>query len=326
MNILIVKPKAKIPIVKYGGIERIIWDLGNELQKLGHKVSFLVAQGSTCDFAEIIYYDPALKISDQIPSDFDVVHFHDTKHETNIPNITTIHGNRSLNEVLDINTVFLTKNHAENHNSKTFVFNGLDWNNYPIVNLNRTRKHFHFLGKARWKVKNLNGAINTVIKAGENLEILGGKKWNWRNLKSNTLNKLNRKINYHGMVDNLQKTKISEQSKGHLFPVLWNEPFGLAIIESLYCGAPVFGTPYGSLPELISDEVGFLSSSMDAVIDKMLHNNFDPLVCHDFALEKFNSQVMAKKYVKLYERVIAGKQLNEEIPCRILKSEQFVYE
>ena len=326
MNILIVETKAKIPVVNYGGTERIIWDLGNELQKLGHAVTFLVAQGSKCDFAEVIYYDPALEVSDQITSGYDIVHFHGPTLKTNIPNLTTIHGNCGYNHKLDINSVFLTKNHAENHNSKTFVFNGLDWNNYPKVNLNRSREYFHFLGKARWKIKNLNGAINTVVKAGEKLQILGGEKWNWRNLKSNTINKLNRKIHYCGMVNNIRKTEISEQSKGHLFPVLWNEPFGLAMIESLYCGAPVFGTPYGSLPELITEEVGFLSAHMDAIVDKMLTNNFDPTVCHNYALEKFNSLVMAKKYIVLYEKVLAGKLLNDEEPYRIEKNERFIYE
>ncbi len=326
MNILIVDPWSKLPVVNYGGTQRVIWDLGFELQKLGHQVTFLVGEGSKCDFAEVLYYDPTLEVADQILLNYDIVHFHSTTFKTSIPNLTTIHGNCKHNKKLDVNSVFLSANHARNHNSETYVFNGLDWNNYPKVNLNRSRRYFHFLGKARWKIKNLNGAINTVLKAGEKLEIMGGDRWNWRNLKSNTINKLNTKIHYCGMVDNLQKTKISEQSKGHLFPVLWNEPFGLAIIESLYCGAPVFGTPYGSLPEIVSDEVGFLSSSMEAVADKMLNNNFTPQVCHDFALEKFNSLVMTKKYIKLYERVISGEKLNNKTPYRIQKNEKFIYQ
>ncbi|MEF9931013.1 MAG: glycosyltransferase, partial [Bacteroidales bacterium] len=54
------------------------------------------------------------------------------------------------------------------------------------------------------------------------------------------------------MIGGEQKLNILKESKGLIFPVIWNEPFGLAITESLYCGAPVFGTPYGSLPELIT--------------------------------------------------------------------------
>ena len=59
------------------------------------------------------------------------------------------------------------------------------------------------------------------------------------------------------MVDASKKKVIIEQSKGLIFPVTWHEPFGLAITESFYFGAPVGGTPYGALPELVSPEVGF---------------------------------------------------------------------
>ncbi len=51
-----------------------------------------------------------------------------------------------------------------------------------------------------------------------------------------------------------------QRSKGLIFPVLWNEPFGLAAIESLYAGAPVFGPNYGSIPELINEKTGYTSN------------------------------------------------------------------
>ena len=75
MNILIVN-NSKLPVFYYGGTERVIWCLGKTLTKLGHRVSFLVAQGSTCDFAKIIERNPEVDVIDQIPVDIDLVHFH----------------------------------------------------------------------------------------------------------------------------------------------------------------------------------------------------------------------------------------------------------
>jgi glycosyltransferase involved in cell wall biosynthesis len=96
---------------------------------------------------------------------------------------------------------------------------------------------------------------------------------------------------FHGMVDDCLKYKVMSKSKGLVFPVLWNEPFGLAIIESLFAGCPVFGTPYGSLPELVPSEVGFLSASSDELAEAMKDSQqWKPQVCRDYAVENFNSK------------------------------------
>jgi glycosyltransferase involved in cell wall biosynthesis len=106
-----------------------------------------------------------------------------------------------------------------------------------------------------------------------------------------------------------------ESSKGLVFPVRWNEPFGLAIIESLFSGCPIFGTPYGSLPELVPPEVGFLSASSDELAEAMKDSQqWKPQVCRDYAVENFNSKKMALSYVEIYERVLAGETLNKEPP------------
>ncbi len=60
---------------------------------------------------------------------------------------------------------------------------------------------------------------------------------------------------------------LLNQSKGLIFPVLWHEPFGLAITESLFYGCPIFGTPYGALPEIVQSEYGFLSNDSKELIN-----------------------------------------------------------
>ncbi|HOD89460.1 MAG TPA: glycosyltransferase, partial [Bacteroidales bacterium] len=236
MKITIVH-KSKIPAVLYGGTERVIWYLGKELTKMGHEVTYLVLPGSYCDFAKIIFIDENKTINSQIPEDTDVVHFNfPVKEEILKPYITTIHGNSKAGDVFDKNTVFVSKNHAERHNSNSFVYNGLDWDDYKLDKISEEKKYFHFLANAAWKVKNLKGAISVVKSANENLAVLGGKRINFKmGFRFTT----SRKVKFYGMIGDLEKIKLISQSKGLIFPVLWDEPFGLAIIEAFACGLPV---------------------------------------------------------------------------------------
>lgn len=314
MNILIVDKHNIIPALKYGGTERVIWDLGNELTKLGHQVSYLVARGSSCHFAKIIEYDATKTIENQIPENTTIVHFQGQHEEINVPNLVTIHGNFSIGGEGPLNAVFVSKNHAKRHNANAYVQNGLDWDNYEKPNLNNNKPYLHFLAKARLKSKNLNGAIKVALKSSSQLQIMGGDKWTYRNLKSNTLQKLHPKIKYNGMVNNMRKMDVMKHSKGLLFPVRWHEPFGLAIIESLYAGCPVFATSYGALPEIITKEVGVTSNNSKDLINAIKNNSYTPKICHDYAVENFNSKKMALHYLKFYDKVLNNETLNHTIP------------
>lgn len=322
MNILIVN-NSKLPVIYYGGTERVIWYLGKTLTRLGHKVSFLVAQGSTCDFAKIIERNPEVDVIDQIPADIDLVHFHFTPkgvEKLQVPYLITIHGNPNQAESLDKNAVFVSKNHAKRHNAEAFVHNGLDWDDYDTVDFAEKRNYFHFLGKAAWRVKNVKGAINTTLKLkGERIHVLGGSRLN---IKMGFRFTWQPRARFYGMVGGEEKMNQLKHSKGLVFPVRWHEPFGLAIIESLYFGAPVFGTPHGSLPELVNEDIGFLSHSSTTLSEAMKqYQDYNPKTCHDYAATHFNAEVMSKAYLNLYEKVMNGENINQNIPNRILKDE-----
>ena len=174
-----------IPVTKYGGTQRVMWDLGKELSRahIGegkNKVYFLAKKGSVCDFATVIPYDPARGIDEQIPEDVDIIHFNGGTLETKRPYIVTYHGNRTP-EVVDMNAVFVSADHARRHGSRSFVYNGLDWDAYGPVNLDAERTHYHFLGNAAWRVKNVKGAIN-VVKAlpRERIKVMGGVRLNFK--------------------------------------------------------------------------------------------------------------------------------------------------
>lgn len=308
MNIVLVHDVV-LPVRKYGGTERVVWALGQELSRMGHHVTFLLRKGSSCNFAKLIEIDPTRSIGSQVPEEADIVHFQDTAQTTDLkkPFVVTINGNKDADDIPE-NSVFVSHNHAERYGHQTFVYNGLDWDEYGPADLTRERKGFHFLGKAAWRVKNVKGAIRiTQHVKGSSLEVLGGYRLN---LKMGFRLTLDPHIHFHGMVDNVQKKYYIEQSQGLLFPVLWHEPFGLCLTESLYYGAPVFGTKMGSLPELITSDVGWLGDDEQQIADYLnTHPDFSPQHCHDCAVEQFNARLMAKEYVKQYEKVLNGEKL-----------------
>ncbi len=311
MNILLVKQSAKLPVYNYGGTERVVWYLAKELNRMGHHVYMLVAPGSTCPFADVIEYRDDVPMSKLVPDGIDIVHFQERVDDSlrHIPHVVTMHGNVCRTE-LDPNTIFVSRNHANRFGSDSYVYNGMDWDDYGPVDLNRERSYYHFLGKAAWRVKNVKGAIN-VVKAipGARLKVLGGYRFNF---KMGIRLTFSPKISFKGMVGGEQKFSLLNGSRGLIFPVLWDEPFGLAITESLYFGAPVFGTPYGSLPELVDKEVGFLTDSQSEMVAHLTGGcHYSPKVCHEYAADKFNSRIMAEQYFKKYEQVLNGQALND---------------
>ncbi len=164
MHIVIVH-NSKIPVITYGGIERVIWYLAEELVKLNHKITFLAGKGSYCPFAEIINYNPEKLINDQIPISADFVHIHFYTNEIiEFPHLITIHGNLPEDTEFLPNTSFVSQNHAERYNADAFVYNGLNWDDYGKPDLKNKRNYVHFLGKAAWRVKNVKGAIEIAIK------------------------------------------------------------------------------------------------------------------------------------------------------------------
>lgn len=315
MRILIVDTSI-IPVKLYGGTERVIWGLGKELAVLGHQVTFLVKKGSYCNFASVIPIDETKPILDQITNDYEVVHFNFRPANIELfklPYLITMHGNTNdLNE-LDKNTVFVSQNHAARYNSGSYVHNGLDWTEYTIPSFSIKRTYYHFLGNAAWRVKNVVGAID-VIKAtkSERLKVLGGVRFN---IKMGIRLTFSPKISFLGMVGGEEKYRLLNASKGLVFPVRWHEPFGLVITESLYYGCPIFATPYGSLPELVNEEVGYLSNKKEDLKEAILNSDkFSPKKCHEYAREMFGSRKMAMAYLKKYERVIASEALNSTPP------------
>lgn len=312
MHVLIVN-NTVIPALKYGGTERVIWWLGKELVRRGHNVTYMVAKGSSCPFANVIELNTDRPFNELVPADVDVIHLNHGVNETPVkPFLETLHGNINYQQILHKNLVFVSANHAARFGSEIFVHNGIDPEDYGKPILNNKRDYIHFLGDAAWRVKNVRGAIKIASKAKLPLHVVGGVRLNfnqgWRFTFSPN-------VTFHGMKGGEEKNQIINKSKAMLFPVLWHEPFGIAIVESLYFGCPVFGTPYGSLPEIVHKEVGFLSNQSIELVNALQDvDTYKRQACYDYVMANFTSVQMTDKYLRFYEQVLNGNSLNKEHP------------
>ncbi len=317
MKVLLLNLHARLPADRYGGIERVMWWLGKGLATQGHEVSYLVLDGR-CPFARVFRYDRRRPVEDQIPADTDLVHLQHVLPEGESigrPHLTTMHGSGSQAVELDRNTVFVSREQAGRFGSTSFIHNGVDWDDYGPPRLDAPRSGLHFLGDGAWKVKNLTGAIRVARLAGEELHVAGGFRLNFRMGFRLTLSP---RVRFHGWVGDGEKRRILAGSRGLVYPVRWREPFGLALVESLYFGCPVFGTPYGSLQEIVTPEVGFLSADSAELAEAVRGSGrFDPRRCHAHAVSRFGARVMTDAYLEAYERVLAGEPLHAEPPRRI---------
>ena len=309
---IVIAHDSVLPALKYGGTERVVWWLAKALNSMGHKISLMAKAGTTCPFADVIIMNN--EPEKQIPESADLIHFFggiDTR-KLSKPYIYTMEGNTYDFAEMDLNRVFVSKAHAALYGSDVYVYNGLDPDDYGDPMLNNKRSYCHFLGMASWKVKNIKGAISVSKKAGVPLQVMGGNRISFSKPIRFTLSP---SIKFKGMIGGEEKNEVMRRSKALLFPVLWSEPFGIAITESLYFGCPVLGTPYGSLPELVGADVGFLSASASELADALKNvNQFSSRRCNEYVMDTHTHIHMANTYLGLYKRVLNGEMLHKTPP------------
>ncbi|MBW7960248.1 glycosyltransferase family 4 protein [Patescibacteria group bacterium] len=284
-----------VPPKQYGGTERIVSYITEELVKRGHNVSLFATQGSETkaklvspmpdsllssiksyldyNFNAINYYTNAFVF--QHAQDFDVIHSHAFYLSfpfcdfVNTPTIHTLHnqlprGSEPENELMrkyhHLNYVSISnefQTHFDGLNYVGTVYHGLDLKYFPF---NPTGgDYLLWIGRAS-KNKGEDDAIVTAKRAGKKLLIGASvrpdtEKYFHEKIEPN----LNEKIE---LIQNMSFEKTHEfygNSKAFIFPVKWREPFGLIMIESMACGSPVIAYARGSTPEIIKDGVtGFL--------------------------------------------------------------------
>jgi glycosyltransferase involved in cell wall biosynthesis len=317
MKVLIYHP-VRLPVLQYGGTERVLLWLAKSLQHLGHQVSVFAAPGSSLSNGIDCITDPEVLLKKA--NGFDIIHGF-TRFDPRIEEavdgrvLFTVHGNGQKGERFHPNTVFLSRDHAKRHGATAFVYNGLDPNELKFSDGPRADR-FLFLSKTSWKVKNLKGAVHYANTHKQNLWIAGGE----RPYSLRAFTALKRMFgadwSWKGSVDQEEKAKFLISGKAMLFPLLWNEPFGLVMVESLMSGTPVLAHPYGSVPEILEFAPQCLMKSDEDWKSAMTGERELPnaRLCRDWACSKFDQITMAKKYVELYEQVASGKKLHAYEP------------
>ena len=112
-------------------------------------------------------------------------------------------------------------------------------------------------------------------------------------------------IEYVGEVDLTMKNELLGRSMGLLFPIEWEEPFGLVMVEAMACGTPVFAFARGAVPEVISEGVsGCICNSVGEMAAAALQRKFIPKHVRQWAAEKFSAEAMADRYLDLYRRIL----------------------
>jgi glycosyltransferase involved in cell wall biosynthesis len=298
---------APLPVKAYGGIERIVFWHMRELVRTGHEVVLIGHPDSkVSDFGiQLIPYAKAdLEWEKLIPSDADVAHLpYNHKVRTGLPTVSTVHGNAQIGEVLNKNSVFVSKRHAEIHGGEVFIHNALDLSEYPFDDNKKLNwDRFVFLAKASWRVKNLKHCIKACRSSKKDLDIIGGKSLiPWPRVHS------------HGILGGAQKLEILKKSDVLLFPVRWEEPFGIAIIEAMSLGLPVIGSKYGSLKELINKDVGVTCNNYEefsSLIKDGPKVDFNPKTIRSYVENNFSITEHTKKYLELYKQVCLGLDLH----------------
>jgi len=178
MNILF-QHTGPLPVLKYGGTERIIFWLMKELVRQGHNVYLIGHPHSKVKEygIQLIVQKNSDDWREQIPSNIDVAHlFYTPAWPLPCHLLVTIEGNGQPGEVFHPNTVFVSAKHAELHGSQSFVYNGLDIHEYPFTPRAKSKwDNFLFLAKAQWKVKNLSDCVRACRQQKKHLAVAGGR-------------------------------------------------------------------------------------------------------------------------------------------------------
>jgi glycosyltransferase involved in cell wall biosynthesis len=332
-----------VPPRLYGGTERVVSYLTEELVQQGHEVT-LFASGDSVTSARLVASCPkSLRLDrscvDQIAhhfvmldkvlehvvrDEFDVVHFHiDYFHfpisrAYRIPHATTLHGRLDLPDLPPLYRRYPEMPVVSISQSQRKPLPFANWigNVYHGLPENALRagegngKYLAFLGRV-CPEKRVDRAIEIAMKTGLPLKIAAKVDHVDREYFETQIKHLLDQpgIEYVGEITEDQKSEFLGNASALLFPIDWPEPFGLAMIEAMACGTPTLAFRCGSVPEILSPLTGQIVETMDEAVSAV-----ESLLATDRrairrAFEaRFTASRMARDYVSLYESIAAVRE------------------
>jgi len=335
--LLVMDPGILVPPKGYGGHERLVYMFAKEYKRMGHIVHLLVTKGSLAEGCTIHEFgkegfppkkSDALKA---IPAawkflwkhrnDFDLIHNFGrllyllpvlnkpVKKIMTYGREIAARNIQYINKLPNKNVVFTGC--SENLVSRggvtgewQTVYNAINFKNYELQQNAVADAPLIFLGRIE-RIKGCHTAI-AVAKATNNKLIIAGNISQLAEEQAYFKNEIKpyidgHQINYVGQVNDAQKNEYLGHCKGLLFPIEWDEPFGIVMIEAMACGTPVIGFNRGSVHEVIDEGLtGFKVNSLAEMIEVLTKiDQIDRKHCRLQAEKRFNVSVIAAQYLKL---------------------------
>ncbi len=329
---LIAPPWFQLPPRGYGGIEWMSFWLVEELVKRGHEVT-LVASGENHSHArflqtyrspptealggsvpEIVHAGIASRLLDGL--EFDIVHDHSfagplLARARGCPTVVTAHGppNGELAEYyreVGTSSSLVAISHCQRRQRPDLpwvatVHNGIPTNEYPF----REAKEPFVLWLGRMSPeKAAHVAIDTAREAGRRLVLAGkcNELAEKRYFDEEVRPRLGPDVTWAGEADTHFKKKLLSEASCLLFPIQWDEPFGIVMVEALACGTPVVALRQGSVPEVVDDGVtGYICDdprNLSIALNRV--DRINPHDCRRHAVKHFEASAMASAYEAVY--------------------------
>lgn len=328
-----------VPPDGYGGTERVVANLTDQLLDLGHEVT-LFSSGDSQSRAEIVPVCPrALRLDGgcrdylawhvlmtewvvQQAERFDIVHFHighmhfPVVRRLRTPHVTTLHGRLDLPELVplyrefsDVHLISISQSQRQplpEANWTATIPHGLPDTFEPRE---EPGSYFAFLGRI-CPEKRVDRAIAIATAVGYPLKIAAkidpsDVRYFEQEIKPLLDHPL---VEFVGEISEGQKSEFLGRARALLFPIDWPEPFGLVLVESLACGTPVIAFRNGSVPEIIDDQhTGFIVETIDEAIEAARRvESISRRACRRAFEQRFTARRMVKRYLATYARVIAS--------------------
>jgi glycosyltransferase involved in cell wall biosynthesis len=328
-----------VPPTAYGGTERVVSYLTEELVRQGHEVT-LFASGDSRTAARLVSSAPeALRLDPsvvdpiahevleiervaQMADQFDVIHWHlDYFHfplsrRMGVPYLTTLHGRLDLSDIQPLYAEFTDAPLVSISNDQRGPLPDVNWigtvhHGMPADELTpryEPGQYLAFLGRISPE-KRVDRAIEVAHLTGIPLKIAAKVDEADREYYEEHIEPMleHDHVDFIGEIGPADKGDFLGHAHALLFPIDWAEPFGLVMIEAMACATPTIAYRSGSVPEVISDGVsGFIVETIDEAVAAVgrLHE-ISRQECRASFEARFTVERMARDYVKLYEGLIA---------------------
>ncbi|MGH7041718.1 MAG: glycosyltransferase family 4 protein, partial [Acetobacteraceae bacterium] len=327
-----------VPPKLYGGTERVVYSLTEELVAMGHDVT-LFASGDSITSATLapmrdqaIRLDPAVKdwiatymrmmeLVYRRADQFDVLHFHTDYFPLSLfsrqrtPFVTTLHGRLDLPEFKGVYDTFPDAPFVSISDHQRRPIPDLNWVRTVLHGMPERllmpqpvkQDYFAFLGRISPE-KGPDRAIRIAAAAGAKLKIAAkidnADKQYWDEVIGPLVAR-SPHVEFIGEIDDAQKPAFLSGAHALLFPIDWPEPFGLVMIEAMACGTAVIAFPCGSVPEVIDHGLtGFIVPDEAAAVNAIASlDRLDRRQVRRQFERRFTARRMAADYVSVYEEL-----------------------